>query len=73
MKSFTYTCLCISEVCKHNSLDIGEIMDEICASDVSFGTNADTLISVNQLEDIISLKLDWDNHDEDTILISLGS
>ena len=73
MKSFTYTCLDIGEVCKHNKLDIGEIMDEISASDVSFGTNADTLISANQLEDIISLKLDWDNHDEDTILISLGS
>lgn len=73
MKSFTYTCLGIGEVCKHNSLDIGEIMDEICASDISFGTNADTLITVKQLEDIITLKLDWDNHDEDTILISLGS
>ena len=73
MKSFTYTCLSIADVCKHNSLDIGETMDEICASDISFGTNADTLITVNQLEDIIALKLDWDNHDEDTILISLGS
>lgn len=73
MKSFTYTCLSIGEVCKHNQLDIGGVMDEISASDISFGTNADTLMTVGQLEDILELELDWDNHDEDTILISLGS
>jgi len=73
MKSFTYTCLDIGEVCKHNNLDIGEIMGEISASDVSFGTNYDTLLSVSMLENILSLKLDWDNHDEDNIYIALGS
>ena len=50
-----------------------DTMDKICDSDVSFGNNYDTLLSVMQLEDILSLKLDWDHHDEDTILISLGS
>ena len=73
MKSFTYTCLDISEVCEHNRLDLGNVMDTICNSDVSFGTNADTLMTVGQLEHILELELDWDNHDEDTILISLGS
>lgn len=73
MKSFTYACLDIGEVCQHNSLDIGEVMDEICASDISFGTNYDTLLSVSMLENILSLRLDWDNHDEDNIYITLGS
>ena len=48
-------------------------MDAISNSDISYGNNADTLMSANQLEDILGNKLDWDNHDEDTILISLGS
>ncbi len=73
MKSFTYTCLDILEVCQHNNLEYDTIMDAISNSDISYGNNTDTLMSANQLEDIISLKLDWDNHDEDTILISLGS
>jgi len=73
MKSFTYTCLDILEVCQHNNLEYDTVMDAISNSDISYGNNADTLMSANQLEDIISLKLDWDNHDEDTILISLGS
>ena len=73
MKSFTHKCIGIGEVCEHNNLNMTETMDKICDSDVSFGTNYDTLISVMQLEDILSLKLDWDNHDEDAILISLGS
>lgn len=73
MKSFTYTCLDISEVCKHNQLDLGNVMDTISSSDVSFGTNYDTLLSVNMLESILETRLDWDNHDEDNIYITLGS
>lgn len=73
MKSFTYTCLDILEVCQHNNLEYDTVMDAISNSDISYGNNADTLMSANQLEDIIGNKLNWDNHDEDTILISLGS
>lgn len=73
MKSFSYTCLDISEVCKHNRLDLGNVMDTICNSDVSFGTNYDTLLSVGMLENILETRLDWDNHDEDNIYITLGS
>jgi hypothetical protein len=73
MKSFTYTCLDISEVCEHNRLDLSNVMDTICNSDVSFGTNYDTLLSVNMLEDILETRLDWNNHDEDNIYITLGS
>ena len=73
MTSFTYTCLDIGEVCRYNSLDIGEVMDAICNSDVSFGNNYDTLLSVNMLEKILERKLDWNSHDEDNVYIALGS
>lgn len=79
MKSFTYTCLDIRDVCEYNDLGFDEVMQAICDSDISFGCNADTLISINQLESILEDAhiaidgLDYNNHDEDTILISLGS
>lgn len=70
----------LKDVCKHNDLDYGTVMDAICASDVSFGTNYDTLITSEDLDnilysaEIIHNGLDYDEHDMDErILISLGS
>lgn len=79
MKSFSYTCLDIRDVCKYNDLELDSVMMAICNSDISFGTNVDTLISISQLETILEDAqiaidgLDYNNHDEDDILISLGS
>jgi hypothetical protein len=80
MKSFTYKCVSIQDVCKHNCLDLGSVMDAISNSDISFGSNYDTLISTGQLENILDDaemnidRLDYDNHDdEDIVLISIGS
>jgi hypothetical protein len=80
MKSFTYKCVSIQDVCEYNCLDLGSVMDAISNSDISFGTNYDTLISPSQLENILDDaeitvgRLDYNNHDDDdTILISLGS
>lgn len=79
MKTFTYTCLSIYDVCEHNKLPYETVMTAITDSDISFGTNYDTLISSNQLKTIleqawITNTLNFDNHDEDGfVLISLGS
>ena len=79
MKSFSYTCLDIRDVCEYNDLELDAVMTAICDSDISFGTNADTLISISQLETILEDAqiaidgLDYNNHDEDDILIRLGS
>lgn len=79
MQSFTYKCISIGEVCRSNNLDLTTVMDSICSSSISFGSNYDTLITTSQLErilekrDVIADRLNWDNHDEDNILISLGS
>lgn len=78
MKSFTYECVTLEDVCKHNKLDYQEIVQAVCDSDVSFGTNADTLMTRSMLQDIVynycehSTELDWADFD-DRILISLGS
>jgi hypothetical protein len=79
MKSFTYECVTLEDVCKHNKLDYAEIIQAVCDSDVSFGNNADTLMTRSMVQDIvddcyedISVQLDWAGFD-DRILISLGS
>ncbi len=81
MKSYTWEYLDLREVCEHNKLDYGDVMEAICNSDISFGTNTDTLISQSQLESVIndSLKFDMDTIHldfggyDDTVVISLGS
>jgi len=78
MKSFTYECVTLEDICKHNHLNHAEIMDAVSNSDVSFGTNADTLMTRSMLQDIVDdwfdnpTQLDWCGYD-DRILISLGS
>ena len=80
MRSYSYTYLTLKDVCKHNELDYGIVMDAICDSDFSFGTNYDTLITSEDLDnilydaEIVNDGLDYDEHDDDErILISLGS
>lgn len=72
MITYAHTYVTIMDVCQHNSLDFGDVMEEICHSDVSFGTNEDTMISQSMLEEILEKKLDWGGLDK-TVLISLGS
>lgn len=72
MKSFTHECLAIADVCEHNKLDYDATMEAISNSDVSFGTNADTLIHGYWLNALLHMDLDFGDFDND-ILISLGS
>ena len=77
MISYSHQYLDIRAVCEHNGLDVGEVMQHLCDSDVSFGTNYDTLISQHHLQSIIeegfdNVRLDFGGYD-DTVVISLGS
>lgn len=72
MESFTYECVTLVEVCDHNKLDYENIMNQVQNSDVSFGTNADTLITGQMLNDILETYLDFAQFDNN-VLISLGS
>ena len=80
MRSYSYTYLTLKDVCKHNELDYSIVMDTICNSDISFGTNFDTLITSEDLDnilynaEIVHNGLDYDEHDTDEqVVISLGS
>ncbi len=77
MKSYAWTYLDLREVCDYNQLDYGDVMDAISNSDVSFGTNTDTLISQETLQSILDdndfvVDLDFGKYDN-TVVISLGS
>ena len=72
MKSFTHECLTLFDVCEYNELDYDSVLSMISDSDVSFGTNADTLIYGYTLNAILGRDLSFDGFDDD-ILISLGS
>ena len=77
MKSYTWEYLDLREVCDYNQLDYGNVMDAISNSDVSFGTNTDTLISQETLQSILddndfNADLDFGEYDN-TVVISLGS
>lgn len=75
---YSHNYVTLADVCKHNSLDYVEVLDAVSNSDISFGTNEDTLMSRRQLQDIIdsyleeTVDLDWKKLD-DSVLISLGS
>jgi hypothetical protein len=75
---YSHNYVTLADVCKHNSLDYVEVSDAVSNSDISFGTNEDTLMSRRQLQDIIdsyleeTVDLDWGKLD-DSVLISLGS
>lgn len=77
MRKYTYEYMDIGEVCDYNELDRAEVMDAVSSSDVSFGTNFDTLISQGQLQEILDdndfdIVLDFGRNDE-TVVIGLGS
>ena len=78
MTVYSHHYVTIMDVCKHNDLDLGDVMDAISNSNVSFGTNEDTLIAQSTLQNILDnyfehdVTLDWARLD-DTVLISLGS
>jgi len=70
MKTFTIKCVTLETLCEFNKLDLDTVWEEVRDSPISFGNNADTLLTKSQLEYILGRKLDWEES-EDT-LISLG-
>lgn len=81
MNAFAYRYLKLADICEFNNLNYNDIIDAVAMSDVSFGTNYDTLITSDQLEDILEDfeilvdNIDYDSHNDsdDVLLISLGS
>jgi hypoxanthine-guanine phosphoribosyltransferase len=71
MKTFTIECVTLETLCEFNKLDIEAVFDKVNSSDISFGNNADTLLTKTQLEYILGYGLDWKGSED--ILVSLGS
>ena len=70
MKTFTIECVSLEALCEFNRLDIEAVFEAVGDSDISFGTNAETLLTKIQLEHILEHRLDWEGSED--ILISLG-
>ena len=70
MKTFTIECVTLEVLCEFNKLDIEAVFEEVNHSEISFGNNADTLLTKTQLEHILEHRLDWEGSED--ILISLG-
>jgi|688.fasta_scaffold62954_11 hypothetical protein len=73
---YSHNYVTLMDVCKHNGLDYSDVIEYVSQSDISFGTNEDTLMSRSQLQSIIddnmeNVELDWGRLD-DSVLISLG-
>jgi hypothetical protein len=79
MKTFTHTCVALKDYCDHNHLNYDDVMQMVCDSDFSFGTNYDTLVALPDLwmiledNDIDVEKLDDGSLDVTSVRISLGS
>ena len=79
MKTFTHDCIRLKDYCNHNNLNYEEVIEMVSNSDVSFGTNYDTLISIPDLWDILDendidvTKLDDGGVNVHYTRISLGS
>ena len=52
MHTFTYRYLRLKDVCDFNKLDYTDVIDAVSMSDISFGTNYDTLITTTELQDM---------------------
>ena len=70
MKTFTIECVALEALCEFNRLDIETVWTELELSTISFGTNADTLLTKIQLERILQRRLRWEGSED--IRISLG-
>ena len=70
MKTFTIECVSLEALCEFNRLDIETVWTELELSNISFGTNADTLLTKIQLERILQRRLRWEGSED--IRISLG-
>lgn len=71
MDIFTYKCVYLQDFCNHVGWDFIQTLDCLLNSDISYGTNDDTLVCPDTLAHICEMDLPED-FDFD-IMISLGS
>lgn len=71
MQTFNYTCITLADFCYETGWDYENTVDQLLNSDISFGTNDDTLVMPTTLAKVCEKQLPENfNHD---IMVSLGS
>lgn len=72
LETFSVECVTIQDVIEHNDLDGDATIDTLLDSDISFGTNTDTLVAGDLLCRILDKDLDFGQLDKNKVLVSLG-
>jgi hypothetical protein len=70
MDTFTYKCVTLKDFCDHVGWDYMYTVDCLLDSDISYGTNDDTLVRSDTLANIC--EVDFPNNFDTDIFISLG-
>jgi hypothetical protein len=55
MKTFTIKCVSMKDFCESVGINYDDAIDAVSNSDVSFGTNDDTLVTVSNLCNILEM------------------
>ena len=69
METFNVKCVTLADFCNENNLDYDEVFRILENSDVSFGTNDDTLVSKRTMEIILGFPVVL----PENTFVSLGS
>jgi hypothetical protein len=71
MNTFTITCVCFDDLCSHLGIDSGDARLTISNSDISFGTNDDTLVSLARVCRILGVEIPIVL--DPSVMVSLGT
>lgn len=70
METFTYTCVTLRDFCEYAEWDYDYVLDELLQSDVSWGTNDDTLVTPETVADVCDYTVPVGT--DENLMISLG-
>ncbi len=71
MNTFTITCVRFVDFCGHLGVDADEARETISNSDISFGTNDDTLVSLARICRILGVEIPTVL--DPAVMVSLGT
>jgi hypothetical protein len=71
MNTFMITCVGLVDLCSELGIDAGEALLTLSESDISFGTNDDTLVSLARVCRILGVEIPTVL--DPTVMVSLGT
>lgn len=73
MKTFEHTCITFEDFCEEFGVDRHAAMYKVEQSDISFGTNSDTLVRTTEMCRILGIGFPLDTKVKPSWMVSLGS